>query len=347
MDRRTRAFLVIVVALAVALTALLPKEPLLRLDLDAGVGLLCFFVVATLAEGLAIEFGTGKQARSSLAFLPLLASTLLFPPIVAVALAFSTLAASSFLLRRQPFLKGAFNVSQVVLSVGLAASAYGLRSIPLGINKETEISYLGFALVATVFFSTNILLSSSAIAVIRRRSLFVILPQVAGPRGANLWYDLLASPIAAVTAILYHDYWISGLFVILLPLLLIRYSYLSKLQLEEANRDLLKVLVKAIETRDPYTSGHSLRVATLARLIARDLDLPLRKIEQVEMAALLHDIRKDRFHLFGGHSETIRPQQRGEEPNPDAFHEGCRSSADPQLSGERNRQSRPSPSRAF
>ncbi len=36
--------------------------------------LICVFGVAILAEGLAIDFGVGKQARSSMAFLPLLAS---------------------------------------------------------------------------------------------------------------------------------------------------------------------------------------------------------------------------------------------------------------------------------
>jgi len=292
MDRRTRAFLVIVVALAAGLLILLPKEPLTTLDLRALAGLLGFFLVATLAEGLAIDFGTGKQARSSLAFLPLLACTILFSPIVSVVIVVTTLAVSSFLLRRQSLLKGGFNIAQVVISVGLAGTAYGLRATPLASGPDVEISYLGFSLLAASFFSTNILFASSAIAVIRRQPLSLILPQVVGPRGANLWYDLLASPIAIVTAILYDDYWITGLFVIILPLLLIRYSYLSKLQLEEANRDLLKVLVKAIETRDPYTSGHSLRVATLARLIGRDLDLPNSKVEQVEMAALLHDIGK-------------------------------------------------------
>jgi putative nucleotidyltransferase with HDIG domain len=80
--------------------------------------------------------------------------------------------------------------------------------------------------------------------------------------------------------------------IVLLPLLLIRYSYLSKLQLENANQDLLSVLVKAIETRDPYTSGHSMRVATLARMIAEDLSLGRKRIAEVERAALLHDIGK-------------------------------------------------------
>lgn len=80
--------------------------------------------------------------------------------------------------------------------------------------------------------------------------------------------------------------------MILLPIMLIRYSYLSKVQLTQANQDLLRVLIKAIETRDPYTSGHSVRVSTLARAIADDLNVGRRNAEKIEKAALLHDIGK-------------------------------------------------------
>src|SRR4029079_14307409 len=61
---------------------------------------------------------------------------------------------------------------------------------------------------------------------------------------------------------------------------------------QQANQDLLKVLVKTIETRDAYTSGHSLRVSHLARIIAEDMGLPRRRVEEVETAGLLHDIGK-------------------------------------------------------
>ncbi len=64
------------------------------------------------------------------------------------------------------------------------------------------------------------------------------------------------------------------------------------MDLQQANRDLLTALVKAIETRDPYTSGHSLRVASLAVRLADAMGVPLRKQKEVEMAALLHDIGK-------------------------------------------------------
>lgn len=107
-----------------------------------------------------------------------------------------------------------------------------------------------------------------------------------------MFYTLLASPIAIFSSYLYDKLYIGGIILVIFPLLLVRYSYLSKLQLEQANQDLLRVLVKAIETHDPYTSGHSLRVSKIARAIAEDLGLPRRKASQVETAALLHDIGK-------------------------------------------------------
>ena len=60
----------------------------------------------------------------------------------------------------------------------------------------------------------------------------------------------------------------------------------------ESNADLLTALVKEIETRDPYTSGHSLRVSQLAQQIAEQMGLSRISVEHVRQAALLHDIGK-------------------------------------------------------
>lgn len=289
MNKAAYTFISIIGLAAVGLVWLLPAEPLVAIVQDGLPSLVVFIAVALCAEALAIDFGTGRQARSSLAFLPFLTCAVLFEPIVSVVVVASVIATSNFVLRRQDVTKGIFNVSQVVVAVGLAAVTYQA----LGGSPESHaLNYLGFLGVAAVFFLTNILLISGALSAIRGQSIKVIIPQVAGPRGSNLWYDLLASPIAIVPALLYPSYGSKGILIIVLPLLLIRHSYQSKLQLEEANRDLLAVLVKAIETRDPYTSGHSLRVAELARLIANDLGIPIRRVGQIERAALLHDIGK-------------------------------------------------------
>ncbi|MCH7891030.1 MAG: HD domain-containing protein, partial [Gemmatimonadetes bacterium] len=52
------------------------------------------------------------------------------------------------------------------------------------------------------------------------------------------------------------------------------------------------VLIKTIEGRDQYTSGHSIRVAEGTRRMAEHLKLRPRQVQVVETAALLHDIGK-------------------------------------------------------
>jgi HD-GYP domain-containing protein (c-di-GMP phosphodiesterase class II) len=113
-----------------------------------------------------------------------------------------------------------------------------------------------------------------------------------------LVYDLGASALAVMVAWLYtrFDTWLGfgslGLIGIIVPIVAVRHVYGLYHQLEDSGQELLQVMVKAIEARDPYTSGHSLRVSEMSRAIAVELGLPAREIEQVETAALLHDVGK-------------------------------------------------------
>jgi HD-GYP domain-containing protein (c-di-GMP phosphodiesterase class II) len=54
----------------------------------------------------------------------------------------------------------------------------------------------------------------------------------------------------------------------------------------------IQVLVSAVEVRDPYTAGHQIRSADLARAIATDMGLCQNKIEGIRMAGSIHDIGK-------------------------------------------------------
>ncbi len=54
----------------------------------------------------------------------------------------------------------------------------------------------------------------------------------------------------------------------------------------------IQVLVSAIEMRDPYTSGHQLRVANLACDIGKEMGLTPEIIEGIRMAGFIHDIGK-------------------------------------------------------
>lgn len=288
MNGLTKAYIGLIAGVAASFYLWLPLDEVMDLPLSGVAGIIAFLSVALIAESLAIDFGSKRQARSSLSFIPLLSCAMVFPPIIAVTTSAIVIAVSNLVFRRQGLTKAAFNIGQVALAVGLGSLVYHAFSV----SVADKVDYLAFTFLAVVFFAVNILLTSGALALLRAESLATILPQVVGPRGSNLWYDFMASPIAAVTGSLYTDYGIPGILIIILPLLLIRYSYLSKLQLEETNHDLLRVLVKAIETRDPYTSGHSVRVSTLAREVARDLGLLPKRVRRIETAALLHDIGK-------------------------------------------------------
>jgi putative nucleotidyltransferase with HDIG domain len=54
----------------------------------------------------------------------------------------------------------------------------------------------------------------------------------------------------------------------------------------------IQVMVSAVEMRDPYTAGHQVRTADLARAIATEMGLPKDKIDGIRMAGSIHDIGK-------------------------------------------------------
>jgi PAS domain S-box-containing protein len=54
----------------------------------------------------------------------------------------------------------------------------------------------------------------------------------------------------------------------------------------------IQVLVSALESRDPYTSGHQSRSADLACVIATEMGLAQEKVEGIRMAGVIHDIGK-------------------------------------------------------
>ncbi|MFE8702052.1 HD-GYP domain-containing protein [Cytobacillus sp. FJAT-54145] len=65
---------------------------------------------------------------------------------------------------------------------------------------------------------------------------------------------------------------------------------------EETNKQLLESFMAALsitlDARDPYTSGHSMRVASFSYELGRNLGMSKEELEQLYQTALLHDIGK-------------------------------------------------------
>lgn len=106
------------------------------------------------------------------------------------------------------------------------------------------------------------------------------------------WWEyhvlLLAGYLAALRGLV-HEYALSGSWRGVLEGLLLRDALEH---LERGYTEVIAALAAAVEAKDISTKGHSVRVARLAALIARELGLPPEHERILYQAGILHDIGK-------------------------------------------------------
>ena len=88
--------------------------------------------------------------------------------------------------------------------------------------------------------------------------------------------------------------------------------------MREIYLDTIRAFAAAIDAKDPYTSGHSERVARLSVTIARGLELPEEDVQAIHLASILHDVGKivtDRTILVKSSSLT-RAEKRELQKHP-------------------------------
>ena len=261
------------------------------------IGVLVLLSLFSEALSLSVEVrknSVGDSVTTSVTFIPLLVGLLLFGPAASLLLMLTAGVVAELAIRKKPAIKVLFNAGQWALACGLgglAFSALGGTTLlaAQGTIRGLLLPFSGFAIVFVIVTHAAV---SGVISLSREVPLREVWQNVIGRSGGNVLYDILVSPVAFAIAALYIPLHVTGLLLAFLPLFFIRHSYSVNLRLQQANKDLLKALVKAIETRDPYTSGHSLRVASLARDLAETMGLSQRQIGDIETAALLHDIGK-------------------------------------------------------
>lgn len=246
--------------------------------------------LALTAEAVSLSIFVGSLT-SSVVFVPYLAAILLLGPSWAMAVAGFTELAAEAVLRQKPAIKVLHNTAKSVIAVGIAGYVYTVGG---GDPSLTEFRVPLFNPAAFVGASlTYFLLGNGATATALALSSETDLAE-AWHRivGKDLIENVLSSSIAILLAFLYVELELVGFLLVVLPLFFVRHMHRTNLRLEQANRELLELMVKSIEARDPYTSGHSVRVALYAKTLARSLGLPPKEIEQIETAALLHDVGK-------------------------------------------------------
>jgi putative nucleotidyltransferase with HDIG domain len=287
MNSRVRIFVAGVCAAAVvmvaALYALQPEIP----PGWARAGL------ALASLGLVFQVGAyhlaRNQASGTIAFLPYIGAVLLAPNWIAPIAVTTAVALSELLARkRRDALKVVFNVAQYCAATAAAALAYHVLG-GLSLLDRAPFAWIPFVFACVLFIATNTLSVATAIGLSQGRNIATVWRQ---NTEGTVAYDVMSMPMIYASALIYVRFDLFGLVVLGLLLLGARQLYSTNRQLETTNRELLEVMVAAIEARDPYTSGHSLRVSRYSEIIARALGLKRRDIEKIRVAALLHDVGK-------------------------------------------------------
>ena len=294
---------------AVTLLALLLIALLVRPEgIEDWIGLSAFVLLVLLVEAMAVEIYV-KETSVSTSVAPLVAGVLLFGPTAAVILGLGV-ALVAFYRQRSQLDRLLFNSSNHVIGGLLAASvvlisgrAFGQWSIPVQL-------LLTLLAIGLVYLSTTALVAG-AVSLNNRRPFNVIWNE----RFRWLGPYYLAMGVVAYALILsYVGTGLLGIVVVIVPLLLLRFSQKQYIdhtkaivaQLRESNikltaqaeeisllnEELLLVLARTADMRDPSVMEHSVNVARYGELIAREMGLSEGRILLVRQAGFLHDIGK-------------------------------------------------------
>ncbi len=271
-------------------------------------GIILFALFAFTAEVISIEIYV-KETSVSTSVIPLVAGTLLFGPLGAVALAASA-SLGAAIKNKSPLNRFLFNFGNFTFGNLIAYALISLSGKPFSSWPELIRVLLATISVGLVYITTTFLVTG-------------VISLQSGQSRRQIWqerYRWLAPyylSMGIAIYILVFSYEIAGLMgilVLLVPLMMLRFSQKQYIdhtrelvnKLREKNKELtdyaqevtllneemLLTLANSIDLRDPYVMEHSRNVSRYAVLIARELGLPEEQVETVRKAGLLHDIGK-------------------------------------------------------
>ena len=284
MSLKLKIYIVIIIGLSIALFIyLIPSLPSLS---NIWLVLIFFLAISVFAEFIPVDLPMGGVM--SIGFPIDLVVILVYGPALAMLITIFSTLISEIIERERSWYKIIFNASQFALTVGIAGVVYQYTGGIVGFQNFFKFIFPA-ALCAFVYCFINLILVTMVISLAQ------------GVRITTVWRTnyqetlptyLAEAPIGFLMAIIYVEVGIVGILLFFLPLLLARRSFELYTKMRKVYLETIRALAAAIDAKDPYTKGHSERVAETSVALAQKLNLSGRDIENIEYTALLHDIGK-------------------------------------------------------
>ncbi|MCK4309253.1 MAG: HD domain-containing protein [Candidatus Atribacteria bacterium] len=284
MPLKLKIYIGIITASAIALFIyLMPSLPSLS---NIWPVLIFFLAISIFAEFIPVDL---PMAGSITIGFPVdFVIILVYGPALAMLISAISAIISEVLEKKTSWYKIIFNASQYALSVGVAGFTYQYIGGVVGFQN-----FFKFALPAALCALTYCVINSILVAMVISLSRETRITTVWRLNMKEMIPSYLAeAPMGFLMAIVYVEVGIIGILLFFLPLLLARRSFELYTKMRKVYLDTIRALAAAIDAKDPYTKGHSERVAETSVALAQKLNLSDRDIENIEYTALLHDIGK-------------------------------------------------------
>ncbi|MEJ5229356.1 MAG: HD-GYP domain-containing protein [Pseudothermotoga sp.] len=248
---------------------------------------LVFLVLGTVFEavGFSVAKFSGQSIRVTSGLIVNILAATIFSPIEATLIAcVSVLIVGLFVVRGKDIFKYLFNISQVGLNTVLISHLFSfIRSDQISQNVwAVLIASFMYMIINAFFFSLGFSLAVKT----------TFAHSFAQTMKTPLLNSITVLPLASVAYVLYQFLGLMGVPLILVILFAIQLGNLFRSEYQRSKLENLKLLVKSLELKDSYTSGHSERAAQLSYTIAKRLGLPEKLCNRIKTACLLHDVGK-------------------------------------------------------